>query len=74
MLSLGSLEVFTAVMFQVKVFWVVMLCCAVVGYQSFRCPCYLHLHPEDRGSTDLWNNGILLHSTTWRHDPEDLDL
>jgi len=49
----ASFEVFTAVMFQVKVFWVVMLCCAVVGYQSFRCPCYLHLHPEDRGSTDL---------------------
>jgi hypothetical protein len=29
-------EVFTAVRIQVEVFWVVMLCSIVVGYQCFR--------------------------------------
>jgi hypothetical protein len=28
-------EIFTAVEFQVEVFWVVTLCSVVVGYQSF---------------------------------------
>jgi len=27
-------------MIQVKVFWVMMLCSIVVGYQCFRGPCY----------------------------------
>jgi len=40
-------EAFTAVMFQVEVFWVVTLHSVVVGY------------PEDGGNVDLWNNGIL---------------
>jgi hypothetical protein len=31
------------------------------------------LHPEDGGSTDLWNIGIL-HSITQYLKPEDLDL
>jgi len=48
-----SFEAFIAVMFQVKVFWVVMLCSAVVGYQHIRGPRCLHLHPESGGSMDL---------------------
>jgi hypothetical protein len=31
-----------AVMFQFKVFWVVMPCSVVVGYQHFRGPCCLY--------------------------------
>jgi len=34
-----SFEAFTAVMFQVEVFWVVTPCNVVVGYQRFRGPC-----------------------------------
>jgi len=29
---------------EVDVFWVVTLCSIVVGYQSFKGPCCLHLH------------------------------
>jgi len=32
--------------FQVEVFWVVMPCNIVVGYQSFRYPCCRHLQGE----------------------------
>jgi hypothetical protein len=39
-------EAFAAVTFQVEVLYVVM-CSVVVGYQRFRRPCRLHLHPED---------------------------
>jgi len=42
-----SFEAFTAVMFQVEVFWVVTQCSVMVGYQPFRGPCCLHLQPED---------------------------
>jgi hypothetical protein len=35
-------EVFTAVMIEVSVFWVVTPCSVVVGYQSYRGPCCLH--------------------------------
>jgi len=42
----GSFGTFTAVMFQVEVFWVVTPCSVVVGYQSFRGPCCLHLQGE----------------------------
>jgi len=38
--------VFTAVIFQVKVFWVVTPCSAVVRYQRFRGPCCLPLRDE----------------------------
>jgi hypothetical protein len=46
------------VMFQVEVFWAVMLCSVVVG------TCCLHLHftsfhPDDGGSMDLRKVGIL---------------
>jgi len=36
-------EVFTAVNIQVMVFWIVISCCVVVGYQHFEGPCCLHL-------------------------------
>jgi hypothetical protein len=40
--------------FQVKVFWVVMPCTVVVGFQHFKGPCSLHVHPDDEGgSMDL---------------------
>jgi hypothetical protein len=42
---------FTAVMFQVEVFWFVTPCSVVVGYRRFRGPCYLY--PEDGDSMYL---------------------
>jgi hypothetical protein len=36
-------KAFTAVKMQVEVFWVVMPCSDVVGYQRFIDPCCLHL-------------------------------
>jgi len=47
-----SFEAFTAVMSQVKVFWVVMTCSVMIGYQSFRGPCCLHLQGGDEDSMD----------------------
>jgi len=44
-----SFEAFPAVMFQVKVFWVVTPCSVIVGYQHFRSPCCLHLQGEVAG-------------------------
>jgi hypothetical protein len=37
-------EVFTAIKIEVMVFWVLMPCSVVVGYQRFGAPCCLHLH------------------------------
>jgi hypothetical protein len=56
----GRFEPLTAVKIQVEVFWVVTLCCFVIGYQRFRGSCCLH--------------GSLKHNTTRRNNPEDLDL
>jgi hypothetical protein len=65
--SWDSLEAFTAMMFQVEVFWVVTSCCVVVGYHGH----LKHLYPtttlhgvttqktEDGSSMDLLNVGIL---------------
>jgi len=39
-------EAFLVAMFQVEVFWFVTTCSAVVGYQYFRDPCSLNLHPQ----------------------------
>jgi hypothetical protein len=75
-LLFARFEDFTAVIFQVEAFWV------VVGYQSFRGPCCLYQaaryteksvsyhittrrhNPEDGGSMDLWIFGILPHHYT----------
>jgi len=45
-----NFEAFTAVMFQVKVFWDVTPCSVLVGYQRFRGPCCLHLQGEVKAS------------------------
>jgi hypothetical protein len=50
-------------MFQVEVFWTVMLCSVVVGNQRYS-PCCLHLQAEDGGSKDLRNFGILTQNYT----------
>jgi hypothetical protein len=42
-ITLASFETFTAVMFQVEVFWIVTPCSVVVGYRRFGGPCCLHL-------------------------------
>jgi hypothetical protein len=53
----------------VKVFGVVMPCGGVVGYQHFRGPHCLQLHPEDGGRTL-----VSYHSTTRHHNLGDLNL
>jgi hypothetical protein len=52
-------EVSAAVRIQVEVFWVVTPYSIVVGYQRFGGPCCFPLHPDDGGSMDLRNFGIL---------------
>jgi hypothetical protein len=49
----ASFEAYTAVIFQVEVFWVVTPCSVVAGYQHFRGPCCHHLQGDDEGSMDL---------------------
>jgi len=39
-------DVLTEVKIQVEVFWVLMSCSVVVGYQCFAGLCCFHLHPE----------------------------
>jgi hypothetical protein len=48
-----SFQDFAAVKFQVDVFWIVMACSVVVGYQHFRGPRCFHLQGGDGGSMDL---------------------
>jgi hypothetical protein len=82
--ALYDFPAFTAVMFQVEVLWTVTQCSVVEGYQSFRGPCWLHLH-----SSGLWRRVVLwyhtnvsevhetlvsYHSTKRRHNPETIDL
>jgi hypothetical protein len=46
------------VMFQFEFFWVVTPCSVVGGYQRFRDPYCLHIHPEEvfrhHGPLKLW--------------------
>jgi hypothetical protein len=49
----AKFEVFTAVRFQVMVFWVVTPCIDVLRY--------LHLHGEDGGSMVFQSTGLLPH-------------
>jgi hypothetical protein len=51
-------EVLMMVKFHFKAFWVVMLCGVVVGYQCFRGPCCLHLHPEGGGRKVFCAKGL----------------
>jgi hypothetical protein len=48
-MKLRHFEAFTVVMFKVEVFWVVMPCSVMVGYQHFRGPCCLHVQGEVAG-------------------------
>jgi hypothetical protein len=41
---------------QIVVFWVVTPCIVLAGYQSFRDPCCIHLHP--------WTSETLVHGVT----------
>jgi hypothetical protein len=68
-------EVFMVVKVQGEVFCTVMPCNAVVGYQCFRGPCCLHLQSEVKKKA-TWTSEMLVsyHSTTWHHNPEDLDM
>jgi hypothetical protein len=47
----------------VKVFWFVMPCSGVVGYQCFRSPCW-HLHPEDLDLTSIFT-AVKTSNFTW---------
>jgi hypothetical protein len=70
-----SFEVFTAVMFQVELFLVLNPCSVVAGYQHFRGPCCLHLQDEVKIKAARTSETLVsYHNTTWRHNPEDLDL
>jgi len=60
-ICIASFEAFVAVILQVEVFWVVMQCSAVVGYQCFTGPCWRWKQP---GSLKHWYSTTALHSVT----------
>jgi hypothetical protein len=61
---IASFEAVTAVMFQVKVFWV------VVGYQRFERPCCLHLQREVAGVSMPFSSTPATSPWRWRqHGP-----
>jgi len=57
----ATFETFTAVMFQVDIFWVVTSYNIVVRYQCFRGPCCLHLWHELQKQ---WYPTTILHGIT----------
>jgi hypothetical protein len=66
-------EAFTAVIFQVEDFWVVMLYSVVVGYQHFTGPCCFHL--EGMKMEAAWTSETLVsYNITCHYNPEDLNL
>jgi hypothetical protein len=61
----ASFEAFTAVMFQVEIFWGVMPCSVVVGYQRFRGPCCLHLQGVTTQKTSTLNSFSYCSPVKW---------
>jgi len=49
MYNCERLGISKAMKIQVMLFWIVMLCSEMVGYQCFRRPCCLCLHLQDWG-------------------------
>jgi hypothetical protein len=45
--DINKMMMIVVVVFQVEVFSVVTPCSVMLGYQRFRGPCWLHLHPEN---------------------------
>jgi hypothetical protein len=62
-------------LFKVLVFYVVMPCIVVVGYQRFKGPCCLHLQGEVEVET-AWTYEKLVsyNNITWRHNPADFEM
>jgi len=58
-------EIFMVVKVEVTVFWVVIVCSVVVGYQLFQ-----RTQPLPRSSKML----VSYHNTTQHHNPYDFDL
>jgi len=69
MLTSASFEAFTVVMFQPKVFWVVMQCSVAVGYPHFGGPFCIHLVKVKVKTA--WSSETLVpyHNTTQHHNP-----
>jgi hypothetical protein len=63
MLLDSRFEAFSAVMFQVEVFWVVTPFGVVVGYQRFRGSCCLH-HLKTLKMEATWRSEILISYNT----------
>jgi hypothetical protein len=62
------------VMIEIMVFCVVIS--AMVGYQHFRGPFYLHLQGEVLQMNPAWSTTMVVsyRITTWHHNPKDHDV
>jgi hypothetical protein len=69
-ISYASFEDFTAVIFQVEVYWGVTLCNVVVGCKRFEGPCCVHLQGEVKMEAALnFETLVSYHNTTGRYNP-----
>jgi len=67
-------DTFTAMMFQVEIFWVATPCIVMVGYQHFRLTCCFRLKGEVKMEAAWSSEALLYNNNTRRHNQEDLDL
>jgi hypothetical protein len=68
-------EVFMTVKIQFKVFWVVMPCSVVVGYECFGGPCQIYLHFTLKMEAAWFSKTLVsYHNTAWHYNPEDLNM